>query len=68
MTLAMGAPRSAKCRERVLQLEAQRADLDATIDELTRFIAAVEAADLSARTRTSHPIHFPAEVHSHADL
>ena len=58
----------AKCQERVRQLEAQRADIDATIAELTQFIAAVEAAEPSARTRTTQPIHFPAEVHSHADL
>lgn len=34
----------AKCRERVAALTAQRADIDATIDELTDFIALVEAA------------------------
>ena len=34
----------AKCRERVTQLTAQRADIDATIAELTDFIAVVEAA------------------------
>jgi DNA-binding transcriptional MerR regulator len=58
----------AKCRERVAALEAQRADLEATISEITAFIAAVEAADLSARTTPPKPIHFPAEVHAHADL
>jgi DNA-binding transcriptional MerR regulator len=58
----------AKCQERVRQLETQRADLDATIAELITFIAAVESADRTARTKTAQPIHFPAEVHSHADL
>lgn len=58
----------AKCRERVQQLEQQRADLDATIAELTAFIAAVEAADRSARNNAARPIQFPAEVHAHADL
>jgi DNA-binding transcriptional MerR regulator len=61
----------AKCRERVAQLEAQRCDLDATIAELVEFIAAVEAADRTARShapdRRPHPP-APAEVHAHADL
>lgn len=61
----------AKCRERVAQLEAQRRDLDATIAELVDFIAAVEAADHTARGHAPdrHPLPvFPAEVHAHADL
>lgn len=32
----------AKCRERLAELEAQRADLDATISELANFIATLE--------------------------
>lgn len=34
-----------KCRDRVAQLAKQRVDIDATIAELERFIAMVEAAD-----------------------
>ena len=35
-----------KCRARVDQLAKQKVDIDATIDELERFIAMVEASDL----------------------
>jgi DNA-binding transcriptional MerR regulator len=35
-----------KCRTRVDQLAKQKVDIDATIDELERFIAMVEASDL----------------------
>lgn len=35
-----------KCRARVDQLAKQKVDIDATIDELDRFIAMVEASDL----------------------
>ena len=37
----------AKCRARVDQLAKQKVDIDATIDELERFIAMVEASDLA---------------------
>ena len=37
-----------KCRGRVEALKKQRLDIDATIDELERFIAMVEAAEPSA--------------------
>src|SRR4051812_18727364 len=36
-----------KCRARVDQLAKQKVDIDATIDELERFIAMVEASDLA---------------------
>ena len=35
-----------KCRARIDQLAKQKVDIDATIDELERFIAMVEASDL----------------------
>ena len=37
-----------KCRYRVDQLKKQKVDIDATIDELDRFIAMVEASDSPA--------------------
>ena len=37
----------AKCRGRVDTLRKQKLDIDATIDELDRFIAMVEAAEAS---------------------
>ncbi|MGH6785811.1 MAG: MerR family transcriptional regulator [Novosphingobium sp.] len=35
----------ARCRERVERMQAQRADLDAAITELTSFVAQIEAID-----------------------
>lgn len=44
-----------KCRGRVELLKKQRLDIDATIDELERFIAMVEAADAeAAEAHVSH--------------
>ena len=40
-----------KCRERVDLLRKQKLDIDATIDELERFIATVEEADFPAPVR-----------------
>lgn len=40
-----------KCRARIELLQSQRVDIDAAIDELTRFVAMVEKAEAEAEAR-----------------
>ncbi|ODU21228.1 MAG: transcriptional regulator [Sphingomonas sp. SCN 67-18] len=40
-----------KCRARIALLQSQRVDIDAAIDELTRFVAMVEKAEAEAGSR-----------------